>query len=79
MVELKERKVEGKLIELVIDKRTLPNKDNKRRSKSLKYARNLPAQCNVCPYRSVEDGGNGVCPKYERDSVCVIRKDIEKA
>jgi len=76
---LKERKVEGKPIELVIDKRSLPNVKNTRRAKSLKYARNLPAQCNVCPYRSIEDGGNGICDKYERDSVCVIRKDIEKA
>lgn len=78
MAELKERKVEGKEVELVIDKRTLPNKNNKRRSKSLKYARNLPAKCNVCPYRSVDTGGNGICPKYKIDSVCTIRKDIAK-
>jgi len=76
---LKERKVEGKPVELVIDKRTVPNVKNPRRVKSLKYARNLPAQCNVCPYRAEDDGGNGICKKYERDSVCVIRKDIEKA
>ncbi len=78
MSVLKERKVEGKPVELVIDKRTVPNKNNKRRSKSLKYARNLPAKCDVCPYRSVEDGGNGICPKYKRESVCTIRKDIAK-
>jgi len=76
---LKERKVEGKPVELVIDKRTLPNPKNTRRTKSLKYARNLPSHCNECPYRSTDVGGNGVCEKYEADSVCVIRKDIAKA
>lgn len=76
---LKERKVEGKSVELVIDKRTINNTKNTRRAKSLKYARNLPANCNSCPYRAEDDGGNGVCEKYERDSVCIIRKDIEKA
>ncbi len=79
MVVLKKRKVEGKPEELVIDERTITNTKNTRRAKSLKYARNLPAKCDVCPYRSVEDGGNGVCPKYERDSLCIIRKDIAKA
>lgn len=78
MVELKERKVEGKEVELVIDKRTVPNKKNTRRSKSLKYARNLPVKCDVCPYRSLDEGGNGVCPKYEREGLCTIRKDIAK-
>lgn len=76
---LKERKVEGKPVELIIDNRTIPNVKNTRRAKSLKYARNLPAQCNSCPYRSIEDGGNGICEKYERDSVCTIRPDISKA
>jgi len=76
---LKECKVEGKPVELIIDKRTVNNTKNTRRAKSLKYARNLPANCNSCPYRGVDDGGNGICEKYERDSVCVIRKDIEKA
>jgi len=79
MVKLRERKVDGKPVKLFIDKRTIPNKDAKRRVKHLRYARNLPAQCNKCPYRSVEDGGNGLCEKYERDSVCIIRKDIAKA
>lgn len=46
-------------------------------AKSLKYAK-LPAKCNDCIYRSVDDGGNGKCPKYERDAACAIRKDIQK-
>lgn len=75
---LKERKVEGKPVELVIDNRTIDNVKNPRRAKSLKYARNLPVKCNACPYRAEDDGGNGICDEYERDSVCVIRKDIAK-
>lgn len=46
-------------------------------AKHLKYAK-LPAHCNDCVYRSIEDGGNGKCPKYEKDAVCGIRKDIQK-
>ena len=76
---LVQRKVEGKPVELVIDKRTLPNVKNTRRAKSLKYARDLPPNCNSCPYRSIDDGGNGICDQYEEDAVCVIRKDIGKA
>lgn len=78
MVKLIKRKVEGKPVELVIDKRTVSNKNNKRRAKSLKYARNLPAHCNECPFRPDNIGGNGVCDKYKIDSVCVVRKDISK-
>jgi len=37
---------------------------------------NLPAMCDQCVYRSIEDGGNGRCPKYEKGSVCTIRKDF---
>jgi len=44
-------------------------------AKHLKTA-NIPALCNQCHYRSVEDGGNGLCPKYEADAVCAIRKDF---
>lgn len=79
MVKLIKRKVEGKPEELVVDGRTVPNKTNVRRAKSLKYARNLPVKCNVCPYRPDSEGGNGVCTKYERDSLCTIRPDISKA
>lgn len=78
MVELVKRKVEGKPTEITIDERTIENKKNKRNVKSLKYARNLPVQCNICPYRAENDGGNGFCSKYERDAICVIRKDISK-
>lgn len=45
--------------------------------KHLKYAE-LPAKCNDCIYRSVEDGGNGKCPKYEKDAACAIREDFKK-
>lgn len=78
MVELVPRKIEGKEIETVIDERTVANKKNKRNVKSLKYARNLPVQCNICPYRSTDDGGNGFCEKYKRDSACTVRPDISK-
>ena len=44
-------------------------------AKHLKTA-NLPALCDQCVYRSVEDGGNGKCPKYEAEAVCAIRKDF---
>lgn len=76
---LKERKVEGKPVELVIDGRSLPNPKNIRRTKSLKYARNLPSHCNECPFKPTEEGGNGACEKYKVDSVCIVRKDIAKA
>ena len=67
-----------------IDKATSIVTDDKRKyisphnsAKSLKYAK-LPARCNDCIYRSIDDGGNGKCPKYEKDSVCLIRKDIQR-
>ena len=44
-------------------------------AKHLKTA-NIPALCDQCVYRSVEDGGNGKCPKYEKGAVCVIREDF---
>jgi len=46
-------------------------------AKHLRYAK-LPAECNKCIYRSEEDGGNGRCPKYEKDAACAIRKDIKQ-
>lgn len=63
---------------LVIDKRTLPKTDNPPNVKDLRYSRVLPPECNMCPYRSEEAGGNGICSKYKKDSLCVIRKDIAK-
>ena len=64
----------------------LGNKDlvmeNKRKTispfnsaKHLKTA-NIPALCDQCVYRSIDDGGNGKCPKYEKEAVCSIRKDF---
>jgi hypothetical protein len=78
MVKIIEKKDEitGKK-ELVIDKRTLPKKIPAN-FKNLNYARNLPPECNGCPYRPQELGGNGICPKFKADSLCVIRKDIAK-
>lgn len=63
--------------ELVVDKRTLPKK-KPHNVKGLKYARDLPPECNKCPFRPEEEGGNGICDKYVADSLCVIRKDIAK-
>ena len=39
---------------------------------------NIPAYCNQCMYRSVDSGGNGRCPKYEKDSICTVREDFIK-
>jgi hypothetical protein len=44
-------------------------------AKHLKTA-NIPALCDQCVYRSIEDGGNGKCPKYEKGALCAIRKDF---
>ena len=46
-------------------------------AKHLKSA-NIPAYCDQCVYRSIEDGGNGKCPKYEKGAVCAIRDDFVK-
>ena len=37
---------------------------------------NIPALCDQCIYRSIEEGGNGKCPKYEKGAVCGIRADF---
>ena len=39
---------------------------------------NIPALCDQCIYRSIEEGGNGKCPKYEKGAVCAIREDFVK-
>ncbi len=75
LIEKKDEKTGEK--ELVIDKRTLPH-DKPRNVKSLKYARNLPPECNKCPFRPQEEGGNGICTEYEKDALCSIRNDIAK-
>lgn len=63
---------------LVLDKRTLPKTKNPPNVKTLRYSRMLPPECNMCPYRPEEVGGNSICSKYKKDSVCVIRKDFAK-
>lgn len=44
-------------------------------AKHLKTA-NIPALCDQCVYRSIDDGGNGKCPKYEKGAACGIRDDF---
>lgn len=63
---------------LAIDKRTESKAHNPPRVKHLRYSRHLPVKCNGCPFAPMEDGGNGVCTKYKKDAVCVIRTDIAK-
>lgn len=46
-------------------------------AKNFKYAK-LPAKCDDCVYRSIMDGGNGKCDKYEKGAVCAYRKDFQK-
>jgi len=68
------KKIEGKL-KPVEDKRKTISPYN-----SLKHFKNasLPAECNNCIYKSIEEGGNGKCPKYEKDALCAIREDFTK-
>ena len=65
----------GKGGQVVIDKRKTVSPFNS--AKHLKTA-NIPALCDQCVYRSIEDGGNGKCPKYEAGAVCAIREDFVK-
>ena len=64
--------IEGKI---TIDKRKTVSPFNS--VKHLKTA-NIPELCDQCVYRSIDDGGNGKCPKYERAAVCAIREDFVK-
>ena len=57
------------------DKRKTLSKFNA--AKHFKTA-NIPALCDQCVYRSIETGGNGKCPKYEKGAVCSIREDFVK-
>tara|TARA_R110002020_G_scaffold11474_1_gene43136 strand:+ start:2855 stop:3367 length:513 start_codon:yes stop_codon:yes gene_type:complete len=61
--------------EIKLDKRKTVSPFNS--VKHLKTA-NIPALCDQCIYRTIDDGGNGKCPKYEKGSVCVIREDFVK-
>ena len=63
--------IDGKNI-IVEDKRKLVSPFNA--AKHLKDA-NIPAYCDQCVYRTVDSGGNGKCPKYEKASICSIRED----
>ena len=65
----------GEGCKIVIDKRKTVSPFNS--VKHLKSA-NLPALCDQCVYRSIDEGGNGKCPKYEKGSVCTIREDFVK-
>ena len=60
---------------IVEDKRKLVSPFNA--AKHLKDA-NIPAYCDQCIYRSIDAGGNGKCPKYEKAAVCSIRDDYIK-
>ena len=63
----------GKGGEVILDKRKTVSPFNS--AKHLKSA-NIPALCDQCVYKSIEDGGNGKCPKYEKGAVCAIREDF---
>ena len=63
--------IDGKNI-IVEDKRKLVSPFNA--AKHLKDA-NIPAYCDQCVYRSVDSGGNGKSPKYEKAAICSIRED----
>ena len=65
----------GKTNIVVEDKRKTISKFNA--AKHFKTA-NIPALSDQCVYRSIEDGGNGKCPKYEAGAVCAIREDFVK-
>jgi len=61
--------------ELVVDNRKKPNM---RHIKDLRYSRKITTHCNNCPLRSINEGGDGYCTKYEKDALCVIKADIVK-
>ena len=65
----------GKGGEVVLDKRKTVSPFNS--AKHLKSA-NIPALCDQCVYKSIDDGGNGKCPKYVKGAVCALREDFVK-
>lgn len=69
------KKIEGGKLEVSEDKRKTISPYN-----SLKHFKNasLPAYCDLCIYKSLEDGGNGRCPKYEKGAACAIREDFSE-
>ena len=66
--------IDGKNI-VVEDKRKTISPFNS--AKHFKDA-NIPAYCDQCMYRSIESGGNGRCPKYEKGAICTVREDFIK-
>lgn len=78
------KKKEDKPIKIEKKDGVLQVREDKRSSvspyNSLKHFRNasLPAKCNDCIYKSIEEGGNGKCPKYEKDAVCAIREEFQE-
>ena len=78
------KKKEEKIFKIAKVENKLVVKEDKRKSispyNSLKHFKNasLPAHCNDCIYKSIEEGGNGKCPKYEKDSVCIIREEFQQ-
>jgi hypothetical protein len=66
-----------------VDNKSIVKEDKRRTvspfnsAKHLKTA-NIPALCDQCVYRSIDDGGNGKCPKYEKGAACGIREDFVK-
>jgi hypothetical protein len=66
-----------------VDNKSIVKEDKRRTvspfnsAKHLKTA-NIPALCDQCVYRSIDDGGNGKCPKYEKGAACGIRDDFVK-
>ena len=73
--ELFKIKAVGNTTKVVLDKRKVVSPYNS--AKHFKTA-NLPAFCDQCVYRSIDSGGNGKCPKYEKGAVCAIRDDYIK-
>lgn len=74
-VQVREKHVEGKPPEIAIDKRTLPH-TIPTNFKHLRFSRKLPVECNGCPHRPKDMGGNGICTVYKADSLCILRKTV---
>lgn len=76
MVEHGVKKVDGKSVVAVKDRRSITSRGN-----PFKHGKraNLPALCDQCVFgRNKDVGGNGKCSEYEEGAACKIRADIEK-
>lgn len=76
-VRVYEKHVEGEPPEIAVDKRTLPHKVPTY-FKHLRFSKKLPVNCNDCPHRPKDMGGNGICTVFKADSLCIIRSDIRR-